>query len=368
MKSSKLFSLSLVIIFGLFCNSCMIKFVVPDSEFLIADSAPYPFGFYQVDVYGDIVAWKASGKKGGYIFYKDLSTGEQHQISDDSPFHDNPSIYEDKIVWANTGWIHKMNGIYVHDISTGITTRVVSDPSDKYPTNVKIYGDIIVWHGNQAGKPIILSGFDLSTGKVFEISSSGSLHSDDIYDRIVVWGSGDAIWAKDLTTGDIQGPIDGESNKMGDSWWPHGVQIYDDLVVWQSQFSADFSELGPWGVYGSYLSTGEIFKVAADHSFHATALDQDVYGDIVLWKKSFGGNSRSVAWLRATDVSSGKSFTISEADQYGNIYGSIHENLVVYSRGGNIYGNYIIKSPITILYEWYTKIFLADESGKTSLQ
>jgi len=343
MKSSKLFSLSLVIIFSLFCNSCAIKFVNPDSEFLIADSAPYPFQFFDVDVYGDIVAWRAWGKEGGYIFYKDLGTGVQYRISNNSSFLGNPSIYKDKIVWSNHDWLNKMDGIYAHDISTGITTRIVSDPPDKNPTNAKIYGDIIVWHGNHGGKPIILSGFDLSTGKVFEISSGISLYSVAIYGSIVVWGSDDAIWAKDLTTGDIKGPIDGEPQKMGDSWWPYGVQFFDDLVVWQSQISGDAIKPGHWGVYGSYLSSGEIFKISADPSFDAATLNQDVYGDIVLWNKSFGSNSTSVGSLMATDISSGNSFKISDADQYGNIYGSIYENLVVYSRDGNIYGNHIIK-------------------------
>ena len=109
------------------------------AEFLIADSGPSTYNFNDVSVYGDIVAWRAYVVGDGGICYKDLRTGEQYQISF-SAFDGSPSVYEDTIVWANHDSIGGNDGIYTHDISTGITTRVVSNPPDANPTNAKIYG------------------------------------------------------------------------------------------------------------------------------------------------------------------------------------------------------------------------------------
>ena len=269
------------------------KIVDPTKEFIIADSSSLPLGVGNISIYGDIVTWR-----GGGICYKDLRTGEQYQISF-SGFDSSPSVYEDTIVWANHDSIGGNDGIYTHDISTGITTRVVSNPPDANPTNAKIYGNTIVWHGN-GGSPILLSGLDLSTGEVFEIFSDYWLYGVDIYENTVVWGSSDSIWAKDLMTGEVLGPIDPSHREMGDSWWPFGVQFYNDLVVWKSQFIDDSGELKTWGVFGAYLSDGELLTISADPSYYSDTLNTDTNGKIVLWTKYYAGVDFQIIWTDKT--------------------------------------------------------------------
>lgn len=319
-----------ICLFAIFSISYAKYTVDPSKEFLIADSGPSTFGY--VSVYGDIVAWRAGG-----IFYKDLGTGRQYQISS-SVFDGKPCVYENVIVWANIGG-SDITGIYLYDISTGVTNRIVSSPPQPNPRNAKIYGDIVVWHGSTVAKPDIVSGFDTTTGEIFEIDIDigGDVHGVDIYEDIVVWGNY-GVWAKNLTTGESW-KIDPLPFEMGDSWWPYGILLYDDLVVWKSQFIDDSGELKTWGVFGTYLSDGELLTINADPSYHSDTLNTDTNGRIVLWTKYYAGGYESSLW--ATDVSCGDSFLISD---YDTRYGSIFGDLVVYSRDGNIYGNYIIES------------------------
>jgi hypothetical protein len=311
--------------------------VDPLSEFLItkADSSDY-----YPSIYGNIVAWRTHGAGNYGIFYKNLNSGQQYQISDSNIMHGNPSVYKEKIVWANHDRGSGNDGIYIHEISSGITTQVVSDPPDANPSNAKIYGSTIIWHGNHGGTPNILSGFDLITKDIYEISRGYNLSSVDIYQSTVAWGWASSIWAKNLTTGEVQGPIDPSFEESGDSWWPYGVNLYDDLVVWQSQFIDDSNELKTWGIFGAYLSTGEVIKINADPSYHSTIISGDLYGNIIVWLKRPDGPSDTTE-LWATNLTSGESFMISDSNSYGGA--SIYDDIVVYSKDGSIYGNFIIE-------------------------
>ena len=80
-------------LFAFYSISYVTYTVHPSTEFLIADSGSSTYNFYDVSVYGDIVAWRAYVTGHG-VFYKELGTGEQYQISF-SGFDGSPSVYND---------------------------------------------------------------------------------------------------------------------------------------------------------------------------------------------------------------------------------------------------------------------------------
>ena len=312
------------------------KMIEPKTEFLIADSQAFPFGFYNPCVYGDIVAWRAWGKKGGGIFYKDLRTGNQYQISH-SNFDGKPAVFEETIVWANHHRGSSNYGIDSYNIATGKTKRLVANPPEPNPRYVKIFGDTIVWLGNTGRPPDIVSGVKLSTGEMFEIYNSGSQQHPnvcgiDIYGDIVVWGNY-GIWAKNLKTGR-------RWKISSDTDWPYFPLIHKNIVLWMDQVWYD-PDKDPndtsWDIYGKNISTGKVFPIDTNPSYHSYLVNIGTNGKILLWRKSSVGKRFQDSSLWATELSTGNTILISKGAENGAIYG----DLVVYSKNKNIYGYYL---------------------------
>ncbi len=312
------------------------KIFKPKTEFLIADSEALPFGFYNPCVYGDIVAWRAMGKGSGGIFYKDLRTGNQYQISH-SGFDGRPAVFKDIIVWANAHRGSSNYGIYSYSISAGQKKRLVAKPPEPNPRYAKICGDTVVWIGNTGAPPDIVSGVKLSTGEMFEIYNSGNKpHPNvcgiDIYGDIVVWGNY-GIWAKNLKTGR-------KWKISSDTDWPYFPLINNDLVVWMDQVwydPANDPNYTSWDIYGANLSTGKVFPIDTDPSYHSYLNGTDTDGEIILWTKYSVGKRFQDPSLWATDLVSGDTFLISEGVRNASIY----RDLVVYPKNKNIYGYYL---------------------------
>lgn len=320
-------------------------FVDPTSEFLISEPTATSAAFGSPQIYGDIVTWigaLSNGKQG--IFYKDLAIGEQYQISEQS-FERPPSIYENTIVWSNVGWTVGTEGIYSYDVLSGAMEQLVSIVPQTNPENAKTFGNNVVWHGNTGNNPDIVSGYDLTTNSVFEISTGNSVWGIDIHQDTVVWGSA-GIWAKNLTTGTKwQVALDGfEPYK---TVWPYHPLIHGDIAVWQAQVFYDpinNPNYTSWDLYGRNLLTGEMFAIDENPLYHSTLGGMDLFGNILLWQSSMVGDWPNTD-LWATNIQTGDKFLVSN-NHWGAIRAGIFDDLIVYDRNGSIYGNYIVDQPI----------------------
>jgi hypothetical protein len=302
------------------------KKILSENEFLIAEGTNYIYP----DVYGPIVAWAESWQGNPGVFFKNLNSGFLTKIAgeDDEGF---PSVYENLIVWTNDDLTP---GLFLHDTLEGTTDILLTTFLDNNPTNAKIFADTIIWHGNHGGGPIILSGYNRTSGNLFEISNGNDLYGIDIYQQNVVWGSSDSIWIKNLSSGQVQGPLDTSYPEMGGSLWPYNTHIYKDLVIWKSQLIDNSGELKTWGIFGRYLTNTEVFPIHSNAQYHSEPID--IYENIILWVKSEPGFQVQSLW--GLDLSNMQTFKVSE----NSFSGSIHKNLIVYSRDGSIYGNYVV--------------------------
>lgn len=338
--------LTVILVIGLATVSHAGKMVDPAMEFLIAEAN----ASYYHDVYKNIVTWES----GNAIYYKDLETGHQYLVPNSEGGH-NPAIYENTIVWTNTHWPSDDGGIYSYHLKTGLVEKLTTKRI--YYNYPKISGQNVVWYwddplnDNQMG----VGGINLTTRETFEVHSAPSyvgLFEVDIYDDIVVWGMNTGIWAENLATSEEWQIADGSY-----TIWPYHARIHGDLVVWNNQgyFSPIDGHFTPWDIYGAYLSTGEIFPIESDPLYSSIVMDTN--GDIVL------SSNRSDTYkfrLWATDVSSGEGFLVADNARGGSIY----ENLVVYTRDGNVYGNYIIETPEPATIDIYPRLLNLNSKGK----
>lgn len=333
--------LSVIFVIGLATVSHAEKMVDPAMEFLIADGSASPSGYGYPDVYANIVTWQENGYGG--IYYKNLSTGQQQRIVSED-FNYDPSIYGENIVWENTHWPDGRGGIYSFKISTGELSKLTYPGGYTQQWHANIHGQYVVWQWDhfppnqlyQTG----VSGINLSTGETYDVftgTNGSASRFPDVYGDVVVWmhgESGSGVYAKNLSTG--------ETWEVADTRYvTEGTQIYihGDFVVWNGQNTFEPGAPSYWDSYGANLSTGEVFPIDTDPLYNSWVTD--IYGEIVIWRKYIRTPDIKEFSLWATDVISGESFLIGEDAGSGKIY----EDLIVYSRDGSIYGNYIIEVP-----------------------
>ena len=92
-----------------------------------------------------------------------------------------------------------------------------------------------------------------------------------------------------------------------------------------------------WDIYGKNISTGKVFPIDTNPSYHSYLVNIGTNGKILLWRKNSVGKRFQDSSLWATELSTGNTILISKGAENGAIYG----DLVVYSKNKNIYGYYL---------------------------
>jgi beta propeller repeat protein/parallel beta-helix repeat protein len=84
---------------------------------------------------------------GSHIYMYNLSTSKETRITTTNESKSNPSIYGDRIVWAD--WCNRNWDIYMYNISTNTETQITTNKSDQI--HPAIYGDRIIWVDSRNG-------------------------------------------------------------------------------------------------------------------------------------------------------------------------------------------------------------------------
>jgi beta propeller repeat protein len=89
------------------------------------------------------------------------------------------------VVWVDTsnGW-DKLN-LYMYDLSTHKETKIVTNASDSV-LSVSIYDDKVVWTDTRPEKSFIRM-YNISTGRIINITCNRSSDEPNIYGDRVVW-------------------------------------------------------------------------------------------------------------------------------------------------------------------------------------
>ena len=185
---------------------------------------------YQYDVWGDRVVWTARGGN-GQVCYGTVSTGKQNaQITPGRLSRYQPSVCGNLIVWieddnpSNTSANSNSAPLQLraYDIAARRHINIPQDANVRHNSPCSD-GKTIVWW--QSGKPNVVMGYDLKTGKVSKIADG---YFPDIDNGIVVYmkdvaGQG-VVFGKVLSTGEEFRISKGISNQ--------GPSISGKWVVW----------------------------------------------------------------------------------------------------------------------------------------
>jgi TolB protein len=132
---------------------------------------------------GNIAVWQDSRNSGMDIYRKNISTGQEYEVSVNSYWKQNAAISGNVIVWQDNR--NGDNDIYGKDISTGEEFEICKFSGDQ--VNPAISGDIIVWE-DYRGTSSDIYGYRISTHTVFPICTLvGDQKNPAIDGSFVVW-------------------------------------------------------------------------------------------------------------------------------------------------------------------------------------
>jgi TolB protein len=132
---------------------------------------------------GDLVAWTDDRDGNTEIYAKDLATGEERRISNNSLVDEAPAVGNGIIVWESCDGY--ACDIYAYDWATKTTRQLTSTPyaSERFPD---VYGRTVVYQREQ-GTPIDknIAAFDLDSNMEIELSLPGDQENAHISGRVV---------------------------------------------------------------------------------------------------------------------------------------------------------------------------------------
>ncbi len=212
------------------------------------------------------------------IVLHDLLPGEDVAVSTHPSLKWTPTVYGDRVVWADGRNGVGNRDIFVYDYALGIETQVTTDPNDQ--SAPAIDGDRIVYIDNRSGNQDIYM-YDLSTDTETPITTNAvDQISPAIYGDLVAWmdyrnGTYPDVYMYDLSTGTESPVIEHEEYVSPSFSGGRYVSIYDDKIVWHDWRN------GNADVFLYDVSEGTETQITDD------PLDQgfpDIYGDIIVWE------------------------------------------------------------------------------------
>ena len=241
-------------------------------------------------VYGDVVVWqKYTGGYWNIIGYHVPSRDELVILNKTPANQENPSICQDKIVWQQKDGAYW--NIYLYDFPI---TGDDAMPTDKWTTQITtgnvnhinpyVSENYIVWQQDDgSGNNWHICAYDLSTGKIIQVpTASGNQENASIYGNNVVWqqynttGKNWDIYMYDLSKGDLYStPI---TTNTADQINP---AIYGDKIVWQDNRNNN------WDIYMYDLTLGIERQLTTDNG---NQIDPAIYDNKVVWTDDRNGN------------------------------------------------------------------------------
>ncbi len=180
------------------------------------------------------------------------------QITDDIPAQEHPAIYGDYVVFESEVTLDNPD-LLLYQISTGITTTIVSDPSSS-ATNPDIYENMVVWQDNRGGDWEIyyyIIGASQEGGQPLLVWQGDqvepAIHGDNIVfsDKKPGVTSWNIQWLQ-FTSGALMRLT---NDTDGDQRCP---DVYEDKIVWQDM------RMGNWDIYMYDIGHDEFVVITDD--------------------------------------------------------------------------------------------------------
>ena len=254
-------------------------------------------------IYGDRIVWvppnNGINTSGIYMFTLastgstpvdniEMEAGTETQITTNGSDQSNPTIYGDRIVWADSRngksidqfeYPSESWNIYMYDLSAHKEIQITNDNSDKQPHS--IYEDRIVWNEWRNGNPEVYV-YNISTFNKTKIADGVSDHPIIYKDRIV-WASNN-IYMYNLSTST-------ESQIINDTSYHDYPAIYGDRIVWTESRNEGWNEYGAQDgnldIYMYDLSTSTETRITTNNS---TQRLPAIYEDRIVWEDKRNGN------------------------------------------------------------------------------
>jgi beta propeller repeat protein len=233
-------------------------------------------------IYGNKVVYEDETSGGRDIFMYDLSTKRETRITSSGVIRHNalnPDIYGNRVVWAD--WVPNMSNpnedpdayynIYVYDISTKKTTLIPTDGVMRFPS---IYGDKIVWAGEDKGSGVICI-YDIPTKKKTQITAGQMEALIDIYANKLVYDAHNEKTLFDIYMYDLSSKKTTQiTNNMSLQQNP---AIYGNTIVWRDE--RNYGDRTNSDIYAYDLTTHQQIHTTSKSIKERPA----IYGDKVVW-------------------------------------------------------------------------------------
>ena len=247
----------------------------------------------------------------------------------------NSSIYQDTVVWSDYRYSRSEGDIYIKNVITGTDKIIGNDTGDA--KNPAVYGDVVVWQDDEYGNwqifgykipnradPIYTDVYRLNATSTDQINPS-------IYQDKIVWQQQEADGNWNIYLYDF--PISGDA-AMPDWKWTTQITtnsadqinpyVNGNYIVWQDNRN------GNWDIYAYDLSTGAEIPIC---TATGDQTNPSVYGDNFVWQDNRNGNLDIYMYDISTNTT--KQITNNTADQTNP---AIYGDKIVWqdNRNGNL--------------------------------
>lgn len=310
--------------------------IIPITNLLILNQNP--------SIFNDKVVYVGGGdnfeQEIDQIYMYDFSTNIRTQITnyEDDNSVGAPYIYGNKIYYTKPFEL----GIFSYDILTGVKSRIYLPPIDTQIDNFKVYGNKLVWQENRNGNLDIFM-YDLSTNRERQITSDPSFQlNPEIYGNKIIWEDNRNqniynIYLYDLSTNTERRIAEGNN-----------PSIYNEKIVYARSNN----------IYLYDLSTNQEMQITN------TGLPKNnpsIYMNKIVWQENRDGNDDVFVYDLTTNME--RRVTDDAINQRAPL---IFGNRIVWEQNVTFFNNVngyltIIASPSAIPYRRFSGIFLGYE-------
>jgi beta propeller repeat protein len=230
-------------------------------------------------IWEDRVVWTDWRSGSPQIFFYNITSGEELQISTNTTYAEFPDIWDNAIVWQD--WRNENYDIYLYNLQTGVETQVTDDSSDQIRPGIS--GNTIIWEDYRNGESYIYS-YDIASGQEKKCTEDPSYEfSPAIYGSTIVWqdwrNENYDIYMYDLATGT-------ETQLTGDPSDQTNPALCEGNVVWED------SRDGISQIYLYNLTTKDEVRISGGngpytapsiHGYYVVYVDESGYFDIILY-------------------------------------------------------------------------------------
>lgn len=189
-----------------------------------------------LDISGNGIVWHDRRNGNMDIYYANLTSGEEHQITSSPADQTSPSISGDLIVWAE-----KIEGgydnIHLYNLTSGDLKRITRDPAIR--TDQVVSGEHVVWAQVRADDYDICC-YNISSGNTTWITSElADQRWPKISGDLIVWSDNRSGGGTDVYTYDLSAQT--ETQVTNDSIDQLGADIDGSSIVWMENRTGHYA-------------------------------------------------------------------------------------------------------------------------------